>query len=579
MSDFISKTLFPEIDSFNIIGKDLFTKKLGHNIRFDLNSTQKNYANFTKPNFFKNIRKFPKTKINNLFSTEKEENLRKIWEPKKNANIYQKEKNVEIDENNKQFVNLNLESPFKTIKSKKEIKLWLNNKEKNAKPKKIFLDSNSGFKNYNNSLNNSIKFEKSNDKLQLPKFKSNKKFSYQNLIVKNKSDNDFTNIIKRISKEDKKSKIFIKSFFENLIDINTSYDTYNKFISLINHFNELYFYLFEIESFPIKPSNIKFLDIHKFSAILNSSLIFLSKDKNLYNENVSKMKELMQKYIYVSIKSFNYKSLESIKITNFLIKFGSIKEDFSLTDILNSILDLLFGQKMNEYKKIRKCLKQLLNNIDSQTPNQVLSLVNDTILFCHNFVKLENQNDKKNNNSKKNKRLINDIPNVNTPYIKNKLRKKYCLVLDLDETLIHNLNLPFGEYYLVRPGIFDLFEKVHNIYEIIIYTAAKKEYAYNIIDKIDYKNYIDYILYKKHLVNIEGDWVKKLDLIGRDLKKIIYVDNLEKNAKYNQKNIYQISSWYNNLFDKEITILKEKLINIATCGKYDDDITKGLLEK
>ena len=70
-----------------------------------------------------------------------------------------------------------------------------------------------------------------------------------------------------------------------------------------------------------------------------------------------------------------------------------------------------------------------------------------------------------------------------------------------------------------------------------------------------------------------------MDLIGRDLNKIIYVDNLEKNAKYNKKNLYLISSWFNDVFDKELNILKDKLIHIATCGKFDKDITQGLLEK
>ena len=158
------------------------------------------------------------------------------------------------------------------------------------------------------------------------------------------------------------------------------------------------------------------------------------------------------------------------------------------------------------------------------------------------------------------------------------MAKKFCLVIDLDETLIHNIILPFGNYFFVRPGVFELMEKIRDNYEIIIFTAGKKNYAYNIIDKIDYKNYVDYILYKKHIIYEEGNSVKKLDLIGRDLNKIIYVDNLEKNAKYNKKNLYLIPSWYNNIFDNELFKLKDKLIKIAECGKYDDDITQGLIE-
>ena len=70
--------------------------------------------------------------------------------------------------------------------------------------------------------------------------------------------------------------------------------------------------------------------------------------------------------------------------------------------------------------------------------------------------------------------------------------------------------------------------------------------------------------------------MKKLNLIGRDLNKIIFVDNLKSNAKYNPKNLYLIPSWTDDIYDNELYKLKSKLIYICTSGKYNDDITKGL---
>ena len=138
------------------------------------------------------------------------------------------------------------------------------------------------------------------------------------------------------------------------------------------------------------------------------------------------------------------------------------------------------------------------------------------------------------------------------------------------------MNLPFGDYFFVRPGFFDLVKKIHDIYEIIIFTSENKNAVYDTIKKIDYKNYIDYILYKKHCLYEDGNIIKKLELIGRDLNKIIYVDNTEISAKYNKKNLYQISSWYNNIFDEELIKLEEKLINIYNSGNFEEDITKKL---
>ena len=66
-------------------------------------------------------------------------------------------------------------------------------------------------------------------------------------------------------------------------------------------------------------------------------------------------------------------------------------------------------------------------------------------------------------------------------------------------------------------------------------------------------------------------------MIGRDLKKIVFVDNLKSNAKYNPDNLYHIKSWYSDIEDDELIKLKNKLKEIVESGKYDDDITKGLI--
>ena len=43
--------------------------------------------------------------------------------------------------------------------------------------------------------------------------------------------------------------------------------------------------------------------------------------------------------------------------------------------------------------------------------------------------------------------------------------------------------------------------------------------------------------------------VKDLSKLGRDLNKIIFVDNLKSNAKYNPKNLYLIPTWIDDIYD------------------------------
>jgi len=58
----------------------------------------------------------------------------------------------------------------------------------------------------------------------------------------------------------------------------------------------------------------------------------------------------------------------------------------------------------------------------------------------------------------------------------------YTLVLDLDETLIHNVEYGSDSYFLVRPGCVYFIELMAKFYEIVIFTAALQDYADQVID-------------------------------------------------------------------------------------------------
>ena len=466
-----------------------------------------------------------------------------------------------------------------------------NNSKINIKP----INIKELLKNRTNFNNN---FSKNNDdEIKKIRFKRNKIQNRSNDALGNPTSilNIEQKIMKyheNLNKEDKNSIIFLTNFYEDFIDLYSLYDSQLNYISLINNFNRTYFFLFEIKSFPRTEMNKLFLQTYKYSCILDICLVFISKDEQLYNVDTDKVKDFLRNFIFLCLNTINYQKLESKKVNDFMSEVKNLKskEDKKIfVDILESMLILLFNGKINDYKKIKKCLKLLLNNINNDTPEKILSITNECILFCQNcnYYYQDDEDDdnykKKKKKKKKNKSGETESQSLNSnlikaPFIKKAIDKKFSLVIDLDETLIHNLNLPFGHYFLIRPGVFELFETISKIYEIIIFTASNKRYAYSIINKIDYKSNVDYILHKKYIIYEDGNPVKRLDMIGRDMNKIIFVDNLEINAKYNKKNLYHISSWYNNVYDDEIYKLKEKLIKIANSENYKDDITKGLKE-
>jgi len=80
----------------------------------------------------------------------------------------------------------------------------------------------------------------------------------------------------------------------------------------------------------------------------------------------------------------------------------------------------------------------------------------------------------------------------------NEAKEKYTLVLDLDETLIHNVEYGSESFFLVRPGCVQFIETMAKYYEIVIFTAALQEYADQVVDQIDVGNNIKYRLYRQH---------------------------------------------------------------------------------
>lgn len=88
------------------------------------------------------------------------------------------------------------------------------------------------------------------------------------------------------------------------------------------------------------------------------------------------------------------------------------------------------------------------------------------------------------------------IPPFLPPLVGADKHNLYTLVLDLDETLIHNVEYGQDSFFLVRPGCVQFIELMAQYYEIVIFTAALQEYADQVVDQIDVNNNIKYRLYR-----------------------------------------------------------------------------------
>jgi Dullard-like phosphatase family protein len=365
--------------------------------------------------------------------------------------------------------------------------------------------------------------------------------------------------------QDKKE--FISSFFDGMLSLNVSLTNKSLFNILI--INEGKKVLMKENVFS-KENTInkfeKFINIYKYYSLIIVPLSFLSKDDNLYKFKVDKVKELFTHFIQVSLLSIGNLINISNRFKDILNERLKIKNQ-NIIPITKNLMKITVDQK-NEYIYIKKAIHQLLDDCQNLELNTIINAVKNTILFCFfnkSPVNINNEDDD-------DKELIPKIP-----FITKRLEKKFCLVLDLDETLTHNNILSFGNYFMLRPGVIEFLTKVSINFEIIIFTSSAKSYANNILNKIDpLKKFISYRLYKKHTLFEGGKTIKDLSKIGRDLKKIIMVDNLRTNAKYQLENLYLIKTWTDDVMDKELEILGNFLETIVNAGKYDNDIRKGL---
>jgi len=139
----------------------------------------------------------------------------------------------------------------------------------------------------------------------------------------------------------------------------------------------------------------------------------------------------------------------------------------------------------------------------------------------------------------------------------------YCLVLDLDETLVHYFEVGSEGTFLVRPGCDQFLTEMAEIYEIVIFTAAMQDYADWVLNQIDKEKRIKYRLYRQHALPHGPVFVKDLSRIGRDLAKTIIVDNVAENFQLQPDNGIFIKSWFDDMNDTALSELAPLLKQIV----------------
>ena len=160
-----------------------------------------------------------------------------------------------------------------------------------------------------------------------------------------------------------------------------------------------------------------------------------------------------------------------------------------------------------------------------------------------------------------------------TPFLPAKKKILFTIVLDLDETL----GFFEGKKFIPRPYVDNFLDLLSKKYELILFTSAIEAYANYAMSIVDKSNLVKLRLYRQHLHIMEGKAYKDLTYLGRDLQKVIIIDNEPRNFALQPLNGINISTWKGDESDKELFKLMRIFGELQPEGRAAEDIVQEIL--
>ena len=340
--------------------------------------------------------------------------------------------------------------------------------------------------------------------------------------------------------------------------------------------------IYNIDKYFVKEQFIKMIKISINANIFSLILCYvISIDEKIFENFWNNLFEIMKinhRILILMCKYFSNKIIDRNlwveKLKQLISGYDSgIKNTFQIMkeiSIFCNFLQNLIINILNVYPKLE--LISIYNSLQNISSIELISI------YRENIHKNMNQNGSIFASSSYFRTNKINTTNVKYPFLEKKSNKKYTLVLDLDETLIHfkpNPNNDSSGKIMIRPFLYDFLRSVKKYYELIIFTAATEDYANPIINAIEKdEKFFEHRLYRMHTTIIDNDFVKDLSKLGRDLNRTIIVDNMKQNYKNQPDNGITIRPFWGK--DVEDTALVDLLDILKKIAENNMDVISGL---
>ncbi|KAE9550190.1 hypothetical protein FO519_006598 [Halicephalobus sp. NKZ332] len=156
---------------------------------------------------------------------------------------------------------------------------------------------------------------------------------------------------------------------------------------------------------------------------------------------------------------------------------------------------------------------------------------------------------------------------------------KKCLIVDLDETLVHSSfkpvkgadfvipveidNIVHQVYVLKRPFADEFLERIGPLFECVLFTASLAKYADPVADLLDKRKVFRARLFRESCVYYDGNYIKDLDRLGRDVHQVIIIDNSPASYAFHPRNAVPVRTWFDDPNDSELLDLIPILERLA----------------